>query len=238
MSSAPPRGLPGPRVSQLLRRCRPRRSAGARIELLSGLLLGCPYLEEPLRGSAGTPEVFTAALDGFDCVTYVETVLALSRASSAAGFFDELRRIRYDGGRVEWRRRNHYMTGWIRGNVRGGVVRRVPPGGSVIAKDRLLDAVPGLAPRRARFVCVPKARVARMRSRLRTGDLLFFASTRAHLDVFHCGILVDAGGERLLRHATKSRGSVVEERLDDFLGRNRMSGVIAVRPRDAGRRHR
>ena len=33
-----------------------------------------------------------------------------------------------------------------------------------------------------------------------------------------------------MRHASRSRGGVVEEDLSDFLKRHRMAGVIAVRP--------
>jgi len=80
---------------------------------------------------------------------------------------------------------------------------------------------------------VPKRLVKGLSAQLRTGDLIFFASVRKHLDVFHCGILVEAGDRLRLRHAARSRQRVVEEDLDTFLKRNRMAGVIVVRP--AGR---
>ena len=50
------------------------------MEALSRYFLGHPYQINPLIGSAGTPEVFTVSLDAFDCVTFVETILALSLA--------------------------------------------------------------------------------------------------------------------------------------------------------------
>jgi len=71
---------------------------------------------------------------------------------------------------------------------------------------------------------------------LDTGDLMFFASTRKHLDVFHCGVLVRDGDRLRMRHASRSRKGVVEQDLDEFLKNNRMAGVIAVRP--AGERSR
>ena len=223
-------GLDGGRARRLLSRARARSSVAARMELLSGLLLGRPYEANGLVGSARTPEVLTASLEAFDCVTYVETVLALARASRPAGFVEELRRIRYRGGRVEWAHRNHYMTGWIRANSRIGAVRVLPALARTTKKDRVLDAVPGLPPVRTRFSCVPKARVKGLASRLRSGDLVFFASTRPHLDVFHCGILVEGGGVWRLRHAARSRGGVVEQDLLEFLKGTRTSGVIVVRP--------
>src|SRR4051812_48620961 len=116
MEHAQPRGLSRRRVEQLLSKTKSQRSAGRRIESLSRHFLGTPYSINPLIGSAGTAEVFTVSLDGFDCVTYIETILALARSSSVGEFPTWLRKIRYVDGRVTWERRNHYMTQWIRNN--------------------------------------------------------------------------------------------------------------------------
>lgn len=228
-------------VRHLLAKARPHRSVSERIEVLSGLLLETPYEANGLVGSTDTPEAFTASLEGFDCVTYVETVLALARAWSADGFRDELRKIRYRGGQVEWRHRNHYMTEWLRRNARLGVVRLVSPAAAGVRatkKDRRLDCVPGLPPLRSRFECVPKRLVPRFGAHLRAGDLIFFASMRSDLDVFHCGILVDGGGPWRMRHASRSRGSVVEQDLDEFLTQHRTPGVFAARPIEGARETR
>lgn len=232
MKHAQPRGLSRRRVEQLLSKTKSYRSAGSRIDVLSRHFLGQPYKINPLIGSANTPEVFTASLDGFDCVTYVETILALARASGAAAFIESLRNIRYERGRVAWDRRNHYMIGWIRNNVGARTVRRViPQNVTAVAKTRTLNAVPGLAPRTIRFKCVPKRALGNLLPRLQTGDLIFFASTRKHLDIFHCGIVVRDRKRLLLRHASRSRASVVEQDLNEFLKANRMAGVIVARPR-------
>lgn len=202
------------------------------MEVLSAGLVGCPYEAHGLVGSAQTPEVFTASLDRFDCVTYVETVLALARASDPAGFAGELRRVRYDGGRVEWARRNHYMTDWVRRNARAGLVRPVAGGALATRKEKLLDAVAGLPARTARFACVPKSKLGAFSPRLRNGDILLFASTKAGLDVFHCGLLVRKDERWKLRHASRSAGRVVEDDLVSFLRANRTAGLIVARPLD------
>jgi hypothetical protein len=230
MKHAQPRGLSRRRVEKLLSKAKSNGSAGSRIEFLSRHFLGHPYKANPLIGSPSAPEVFTTSLDDFDCVTYVETVLALSRASGVDSFIQRLRKLRYDNGRIEWNRRNHYMTSWIRNNARSGAVRpirsKLPP----VVKERTLDVVPGLPPIRARFQCVRKSFVRRLASNVKTGDLIFFASTRQHLDIFHCGILVRDGDRLRMRHASRSRGGVVEQDLNEFLENNRMAGVIVVRP--------
>ncbi len=231
MKETQPPDLGRRRVRQLRAAANVHRSVAARVEAFSALLLGAPYAAHGLTGSADVPEAFTAAVDRFDCVTYVETVLSLARASTVDGFLDELRQLRYDGGRVEWKRRNHYMTSWISRNAaRADVLRPLSDASAAVLKERRLDAVPGLPARQARFSCVPKGKLKRLELFLRTGDLVFFVSTRADLDVFHCGLLVRSEGQWKLRHASRSNGKVVEEELARFLAANRMSGVVAVRP--------
>ena len=157
MQDVQPRSLSRRRVEQLLLKTKSRRFPASRIDALSHHFLGRPYKGNPLIGSSDTPEVFTASLDGFDCVTYVETILALARASNADDFTQWLQRIRYENGRIEWRRRNHYMSGWIRNNTKAGVVRLVSmPSKATVVRSRLLNLLPGLRPKRVRIKCLPK----------------------------------------------------------------------------------
>jgi len=231
MKHAQPRGLSRRRVEQLLSETKHDRSAGSRIDVLSRHFLGHSYKPNPLIGSADTVEVFTASLDGFDCVTYIETIVALARASNVDDFTEWLRRIRYERGRIQWERRNHYMTLWIRNNVREGIIRPVSmPTVPILSRERVLNVVPGLAAQRTRVKCVPKPAVPRLEPHLQSGDLIFFASTRKNLDVFHAGIIVRDGKKVFMRHASRSQGSVVEQGLSEFLKANRMAGVIVVRP--------
>lgn len=213
------------------------RSSAGRIDVISRHFLGRPYKPNPLIGTADTPEVFAASLDGFDCVTYIETVVALYRSSNVDDFTNWLRKIRYDRGLIQWARRNHYMTSWIRNNVREGIISPLSmPAVPMVSRERILNVVPGLSPRRTRLKCVPKRSVLRLQQFLQTGDLIFFASTRKHLDVFHAGIIVRDGKRVLMRHASRSKGFVVEQELSEFLKSNRMAGVIVMRPRPLTRR--
>ncbi len=237
MKHLQPRGLSQRRVEQLLSKTRYERSAGSRINVLSRHFLGHSYQPNPLIGSPDTAEVFTASLDGFDCVTYIETILALARASTGEDFIEWLRKIRYERGRIQWERRNHYMTLWIRNNVRQGIIKRVStPAVPILNRERVLNVVPGLAAQRTRVKCVPKRAVLRRSAYLQSGDLIFFVSTRKNLDVFHAGIIVRDGKRVLLRHASRSQGTVVEQDLTEFLKANRMAGVIVVRPSETARR--
>jgi hypothetical protein len=237
MKHAQPRGLSRRRVQRLLSEAKYERCAGSRIDVLSRHFLGRSYKPNPLIGSADTAEVFTASLDGFDCVTYIETIVALARSSKVDDFIESLRKIRYEQGRIQWERRNHYMTWWIRNNVRQGIIRPVSMAAlPIVSRERVLNVVPGLHPQRTRVKCVPKAAVSRLEPHLQSGDLIFFVSTRKHLDVFHAGIIVRNGNGVHMRHASRSGGRVVEQELSEFLKANRMAGVIVARPQGVMRR--
>ena len=231
MEPLQPRGLSRRHVEDLLSETGRDGFAHSRIDVLSRHFLGYPYQPNPLIGSSDTREVFTASLDSFDCVTYIETILALARASDVDEFVEWLRKIRYEQGRIEWKRRNHYMTDWIRNNVREGLLRPISmPAVPTLSRERILSVVPGLAAQRTRVKCVPKSAVPRAAEHLRSGDVICFVSTRKNLDVFHAGIIVRDGKKILMRHASRSRGCVVEQELNEFLKANRMAGVIVARP--------
>lgn len=231
MKHAPARGLSRTGAMQLLGKAKNYLSIDSRMDFFSRQFLGRAYKQSPLIGSSETAEVLTACLDGFDCVTYIETVLALARATKVDEFIEWLRKIRYEDGRIHWGRRNHYMIQWIRNNVHGDTIEPTKmPGVAIVSKERVLNVVPGLKPQRVRIKCLPKAALPRIESHFHTGDLMFFVSTRKHLDVFHAGIIVCNGTHALIRHASRSEGVVVEQKLSEFLKANRMAGVIVVRP--------
>src|SRR6266851_9012589 len=147
MKHPQPRALSRRHVAQLLSETKYDCSTGSRINVLSRHFLGHSYKTNPLIGSADTAEVFTASLDGFDCVTYIESILALAFASSVDDFVEWLRKIRYGQGRIQWERRNHHMTLWIRNNIREGIIRPVSmPAIPVLSRERVLNVVPDSLP--------------------------------------------------------------------------------------------
>ena len=106
----------------------------------------------------------------------------------------------------------------------------------ILRMERVLNVVPGLDPKPARLKCVPKPAVPRLERYMQSGDLIFFVTTSKHLDVFHAGIIVRDGKKVFMRHASRTRGFVVEQELSEFLKANRMAGVILVRPQAVTRR--
>lgn len=219
-------------IRQLLRQAAAQATVGQRLKVISGQLLGFPYLVNPLQGSLTEPEQMVATLAGFDCVTYIETALALALAASVSEFPELLREIRYVYGEVAWRRRHHYSVDWVRHNIRRGFLADLTRGENVVQRRKSLDLIPGLPPRIVSFAYFPKKKLGFIRPALQDGDLIFFVSTRRGLDVFHTGLIIREGKRLLLRHAARSQGAVVEQELKEFINANRMSGFIVVRPRE------
>ncbi|HSE98902.1 MAG TPA: N-acetylmuramoyl-L-alanine amidase-like domain-containing protein [Blastocatellia bacterium] len=231
-NSDPPAGLNTKDLDRLLALAGNEAKLGRRIDLISAGLLGRPYIQNPLGGGPHMAEAFTASLDAFDCVTFIETVLAIALSSNAEEFARTLRLLRYHNGEVAWPRRNHYMLDWSRRNQKAGFVKNTTRGKHVVIKKRTLSLVPGLGPKHVSFACYPKREIGSVKDRIRTGDFILFASVKKRLDVFHAGLIVVSDSDLLLRHATRTRGAVIEQPLNGFLSSNRMAGFIVLRPLD------
>lgn len=218
------------RIDALILMARWLPTIAQRIDFISRAFLGTPYRGHTLIGGPHRRERFVVRDDCFDCVTYCETVLAAARSKRLSDFEPELRRIRYHNGVVSWRARNHYFADWSTNNVANGVCARVTlPGGVVI--DKTLTYLRALGPRRVSFDAIPRSRLLANRDRLMTGDIIGFLSRRPRLDYFHIGfVVVGPDGELLLRHAARSRGRVLDQRLAHFLAVNRVRRVTLLRP--------
>lgn len=202
-----------------------------RLLAASALFVGRDYIDNPLGGGPDSVELFLVSFDAFDCVTYMETVVALACSTTASGFFRELRSLRYRNGRVGWVSRNHFMTDWLRRNIRRGTLSELTKGPATVRKTRTVSALPRIERQEVTFRYFPKRSFAKISGRIRTGDLIMFVSTKKNLDVFHTGILISEGERILMRHAARSVGKVIEQDLGHFLKTNRMTGFILARPR-------
>lgn len=230
-----PRGFDRREAVRLFALTEAGRDLPRRIDLVSHALLGRSYQADPLVGGPERPEVFVADLSRFDCVTFIETVLAIAMARSVDELPQALRGLRYAHERVAWLDRNHYMTDWLIENGRGGRISIVPPA-QCASVQRVLSSLQGYPSRRREIRYCATADLEGYLQTLLDGDVLCFISTREDLDIFHVGIAVhDGKSGLLLRHASKSRGAVVEEPLADFLARNEMPGVLAARGLSAPR---
>lgn len=91
-------------------------------------LAGLPYVGKTLEHNE--QERLVVNMRQFDCTTFVETVLALKRCMdqhtpSFANFCDNLRLIRYSGGKISYANRLHYFSKWIHDNENLGIVQDI-----------------------------------------------------------------------------------------------------------------
>ena len=202
-----------------------------RMEYISERFLGRKYISHPLIGSATDPEALVTRMDGFDCVTFVETVLAIAHARSQDQFIKNLIAIRYRDGKVEWRNRLHYATDWAAYNCNRGLLSDITNGPDSAVRDKLLSLVKGLDSHPAEYNYFPKKAFLRQSLLMKSGDIIFFTSGRNGLDTNHMGLIIRKEDKLYLRNASQSHGSVNDEELAEYFRLNKMTGFIINRPK-------
>lgn len=123
----------------------PTQTIAQRIEYFSRSFLGKPYILYPL-GEGANGDIDQHPLyrfDGFDCETFVSTVVALSAAQSPQEFEDVIQQLRYNKTPLSYINRNHF-TGldWNNNNHKKGFIKDIThtitaPDGSTIAKEAI-----------------------------------------------------------------------------------------------------
>lgn len=205
--------------------------------------VGTPYeaftLEAYLRagGSPMRTEPLILSLTRFDCVSLVESCLAVARVAEQPGtpawnaYAREMERMRYRGGvREGYVSRLHYFSEWISDGAERGLVRDLGAelGGTPDRRPlRFMtehrQSYPALADPDAfrligemerRLDAAPRlvigsAQIPDIADRIETGDILAFATSIAGLDVTHSAFAYrDDGGVLRVLHAPLSGGAV------------------------------
>jgi hypothetical protein len=236
------------------------RSMGETVQLLAERLLGTPYVEHML--DRGDREELVVSLAGFDCVLYVEAVVALARVARTGeerieAFAQNVEALRYRDGRLlDHCSRLHYFSDWLYDNDRRGNVR--------IVTDELRAARPfrkeinfmtenrrayrGLASNDA-FTCirdvqgqlnqrsfsyVPQDRIADVYDDLEHGDIVALTSSVAGLDIAHTGFVFKyPDGRTGLIHASTTGQVRQEPDLARYVqGVRGQTGMMVARPTD------
>lgn len=219
--------------------------------------LGAPYVSGTLETKRA--EHLGVNLREFDCVTFVENVVALvwhlkSRGKSFEAFQRLLQKIRYRQGRLQgYSSRLHYFSDWIHDNQKKGIIRDVTAeiGGRPLRKAMtFMTTNPALYPslknaanlqrmksvertisRRSLFF-IPKKALRRLEDRIRDGDLIAITTNREGLDVQHVGLAAKVKNRIHLLHASSIEGKVVlsKKTLYRYLMQSRArSGIMVAR---------
>ncbi len=223
--------------------------------------LGAPYVAGTLETKR--PERLVVNLREFDCVTFVENVVALawhveSGGKSFEGFRRLLRKIRYRQGRLQgYSARLHYFSDWVHDNQKKGIVKDITPeiGGRPMRKTLTFMSVhPDLYPQlkntanfqkmksvekkiSERSLCyISKKALRRLEDRIQDGDVIAITTNRESLDVQHVGLAARLKNRIHLLHATSKGGEVVlsPKTLYRYLTESRSRcGIMVARVRSA-----
>ena len=218
------------RIEKLIYKAQKYPLVSQRIDFISAALRGARYRSYTLIGGPRRPEKFVVRDDGFDCVTFCETVLAAAIARNLGEFETVLRKIRYHNGVVAWRERNHYFFEWGQHNVENKTCRWINMDGAVEIK-KTVDSQKGLSTRHFVMTVIPRHVFLANMSMLADGDIVGFVTHRPDLDYFHVGfVMFSPRYDLLLRHAARSRHRVLDEPMDRFMAANRVGYVTLLRP--------
>jgi cell wall-associated NlpC family hydrolase len=227
--------------------------------------LGTPYaaftLEQYLH-EGGSPwnEPLSLTLTGFDCVTLVETCIALARIARGDGpptwtaYAREMQGLRYRGGRPDgYLSRLHYFSDWIADNTRRGALRDLgrqlggePDTRPLRFMSRHRDRYPALADEQIfegvreherrlddqpRWV-VPTQRLPDVEAHLQSGDVIAFATSVDGLDAAHTAIACrDGNGVLRVLHADRPAVEITTAALPDLVAAARAwTGILIARP--------
>lgn len=229
---------------------------------IGSFFLNSPYKSGSLE-KAGR-EKLEINLSAFDCMTFVETVLAAAHCTatgtlSPQHFQKKLKYIRYRQGKIRgYASRLHYFTDWLRDNEQKNILKDMTSllEGSPIRKtinfmtvhhhfyDALKDPKTFAeiekvekALSKESFCLIGKNQVARRKYAIQQGDVIAFATDQEGLDVAHVGFAVRQGKKLRLLHASSKAGAVVisPETISEYLKSHKdFTGILVARFSPAG----
>ncbi|MFE3542696.1 N-acetylmuramoyl-L-alanine amidase-like domain-containing protein [Nocardia sp. NPDC059177] len=207
------------------------------IERLSARLLGTPYGENMLIGSASEPEQLVVDLRRVDCFTYLDYIDAASRSADRDQFLTNLTATRYIDSRVEFAQRKHFFTDWAtRPRIAAtDITASLSP--AAVTTTKHLNAkpdgstyLPGVPVVDRAVTHIPAAAVdPAVIAGLRTGDYLGAYSPEPGLDVTHVGIVVATPTGTMFRNASSlAEYRVIDTPLADYVATT--PGIVVLRP--------
>jgi cell wall-associated NlpC family hydrolase len=209
-------------------------SYGDTIVEIGRLFINVPYKAGTLENLG--KEKLIINVSGFDCTTFVETVLALTKCAvagklSRSEFRKYLKLIRYRQGKIDgYSSRLHYFIDWLRDNEKKKILKDVSRQFHAAAQCKKINymtlnraSYPALKNEfefqkmrlveknlsRKVFYIIDKDKVNRQKTRIKKGDVIAFATKDEGLDVAHVGFAIWQGNNLHLLHASSKESGVV-----------------------------
>lgn len=206
------------------------------LEKTALFFLDRPYVSHTLEMSG--EEKLVVNLREFDCTTFVESVIALTRTVRSGKacfdtFLNELQRIRYRDASVEgYPSRLHYTSDWLYDNEKKGLLKNSSARlGGILEKkvihfmtthrdayrqlkndDALLQQIHVVEASiniRGGFYYLPRAAIADRASMIPHMSMIAFTTSIKGLDVTHMGFTFRNGSRLTFIHASSSQKKVV-----------------------------
>ncbi len=239
------RGGPVPAPAALLDALTRAPAGGGRAAAATHPLLGARYQLSALGEGGGLDPDPRFRLDAFDCLTFVETAIALGSSRTLDEAARALDDIRYQGAPAFAARHHEVQAQWIPANLARGWIAEITRelvGARAVSIARDHTAESWVAVRRAgrSIAGWPRDRepighfetwavrpedLASIEQRIPGGTVIVVLredEPRRPTRVSHAGLVVlGSAGERLVRHATSTPGleRVIEEPLARFVAR-------------------
>lgn len=236
-----------------------RRPLSEIISVVAEQFIGTPYVAGLLDQSSD--ETLVISLAGFDCVLFIETVLAIARGIAVQdytyeGLKNRVEEQRYrDGKLTDYCSRLHYFSDWIYDNAKRGLVENITPSLGGIPLNQTLNfmtehrqSYPQLADdknydcirqveaklKEVPLTYIPQDKIATLYDRLQPGDIIATATDIAGLDVTHTGLVYQSqDGKMGFIHASPSGQVTVSPDLQSYVQAvEGQIGIIVARPLD------
>lgn len=235
-----------------------QRPIGEIVQAIAEKFLGAAYKENLLDQSP--EEALVVTLNQFDCVLFVETVLAIARGValqdySYSTFLDHLRQHRYWNGQIDgYCSRLHYFSEWIYDNQKRGNVQNIGRTLGGVQLNKKLNFMstrrhnyPRLVKNDITYECIvqreaqlnkvtinyiPTNQIRRLYSQLQPGDIIAIVTNIPGLDVTHTGLVYrQSSGNIGFIHASPIGKVTIAADLEKYVSRvENAIGILVARP--------
>ncbi|NIP31135.1 MAG: DUF1460 domain-containing protein [Candidatus Dadabacteria bacterium] len=225
-------------INNLIDLSKSKEISGERIDYISKKFLNTRYMENTLTGNNSTKEMLTINFDGVDCFTYIDYVQSLNLSSNYDDFKNNLIKLRYKEGIVDYKKRNHFFSDWTVNNSKyiHDITSFVGSGTNItklkVLNKKNIDSVylEGIPLTERNITYIPTNKINKdILDKLKTGDYIGIYSLKEGLDVSHTGIIIKNNSEVLFRHASSKSiyRKVVDENLMEYI--KDKPGIIVYR---------
>ncbi len=217
-----------------------------------------------VRQSDGTRQYLSTSneeldvnLTQFNCVTFVENMIALTQTRLSSNpnfeyFKQNLANIRYRNGVIDYASRLHYFSDWLYENEKRGILTNITQeiGGQPFNKNvsYLSSSKNVLTKNKSNYTTfvsmkkvekeissrpkyfIPKDRIPEVESKIKNGDIIGITNRLEGMDMAHTGFAIWRNGQLYLMHASSQYHRVVisSKPLKDYLAGNKLQTGIMV----------